>query len=172
IEAREVGRLVRPAERREWPEPGGEPRVEHIGVLLDGRAALRAGPGVLAVGPLMSVRAREHRDAMAPPQLPRDVPVADARHPVLERRPPPLRNDPKLAAMKRREHRFGERLHFHEPLVAEAGLDHRITPITAAHGVLVLLGFDEETFALELLDDLFSSFESIKTIEIRRHSGG
>src|SRR5207244_386508 len=43
IEALQVGRPVGPAERREGPQPGREPGVEHVGVLLDRAAALGAG---------------------------------------------------------------------------------------------------------------------------------
>ena len=41
VEAAEVGRVVRPAERRERPQPGAEPGVEDVGVLgeLGGRPA-------------------------------------------------------------------------------------------------------------------------------------
>src|SRR2546426_11053735 len=72
---------------------GREPRVEHVGVLLDRTAALGAGFRVLAVGPLAergAPGAGEHRDAMAPPQLSRDVPVPDVLHPVLIGRAPLL----------------------------------------------------------------------------------
>ena len=44
-----VARLLRPAQRRERQEAGGEPGVEHVGILLqDGSAAMRALGGGFA----------------------------------------------------------------------------------------------------------------------------
>src|SRR5439155_2286218 len=94
------------------------------------------------------------------------VPVPDVVHPVLERRVPALRHDVELTGPIPLHHALGERLHLHEPLVRQARLDHRVAPITAPHCVLVLLGFDEETFALELLCDALSGFEAVDADEI------
>ena len=53
IEAAQVGRVVRPAERAERPEPRAEPGVQHVGVLLElsrCRSARRSsGPRALTV---------------------------------------------------------------------------------------------------------------------------
>src|ERR1043166_9812479 len=84
-------------------------------------------------------RSGEHRDAMSPPQLARDVPVADVLHPVLEGRVPALRNDPEPCLAIRREHRLGERLHLHEPLIAQARLDDRVAAVAAPQRVAVWL---------------------------------
>src|SRR5204862_7211927 len=133
----------------------------------------RALLGIGARGPLMlALRAGEHRNPVTPPDLPRDVPVADALHPVVVRRAPALRHDLVRALAKLREDGLRQRLHFHEPLVAEPRLDHRVAPIAAPHGMPVRLGFDEETFALELLDDALASLEAIDTLELPRDTMG
>ena len=75
--------LVRPAERGDRPEPRREPRVEHVLVLAHRAAAVRALRDVVAahddVLRRIAVVAVPHRHAMSPPELPRDVPVANAR---------------------------------------------------------------------------------------------
>src|SRR5207253_1846399 len=84
-------RDVRPAERRERPEPRREPGIEHVRILFHRAAALGARGRVGPVGPLvLAFRASEHRDAVTPPQLAGDVPVPDVLHPVLERGAPAL----------------------------------------------------------------------------------
>ena len=76
VEAAEVGRVVRPAEGGERPDGGGEPGVEHVRVARElGRAALRAGVGLGLRDGRMTIRAVPGRDLVAPPNLPRDVPV-------------------------------------------------------------------------------------------------
>src|SRR4030095_6703966 len=82
VERAEVlGLLVRPAEGGEGPEPRREPRVEDVLVLTDGPAAARPLVQVEAarvdVLRRVAVVAVPHGDAMSPPQLTRDVPVAD-----------------------------------------------------------------------------------------------
>ena len=76
VEAPQVRRVVRPAERRERPERRREPRVEDVLVALElGRAALGAR---LRLGLGDGRRARRgstRRELVTPPELPRDVPV-------------------------------------------------------------------------------------------------
>ena len=63
------------------PEPAREPRVEHVFVLHDGAAAVGACGEILAarehVVGRVAVAAVPHRHAMSPPELARDVPVAN-----------------------------------------------------------------------------------------------
>src|SRR5690348_12116529 len=80
----EGGATFRPAKRRERPQTAAEPRVEHVVVLpndlLVPRLTLcvlpRQARKRLAVGGVV------HRDAVAPPELARDAPLADVLHPV------------------------------------------------------------------------------------------
>ena len=85
----QVGRVVRPAQRRERPQAAREPRVEDVSFLRSARrrggrrrrsarAASRVGHRHVPVGAVPG------RDAVAPPQLPADVPVVDVLHPVEE----------------------------------------------------------------------------------------
>ena len=75
VVAAQVGGVVGPAEGGERPETGGEPGVEHVGVLLDRPAAERAGGERLLLGDdrLAALLAVPDRDAVAPPELAGDA---------------------------------------------------------------------------------------------------
>src|SRR5690606_17373350 len=84
VVAAQVRRVVRPAQRGVRPQARGEPRVEGVLVLLEVRAvAPRAALGVLDRDDgLLAVAAVPDGDAVAPPDLAADAPVADVLHPV------------------------------------------------------------------------------------------
>src|SRR2546430_17470871 len=93
---------------RKRPQPRREPGIEHVGILLYRTAALGAGGRVGPGGPLvLAFDAGEYRNAVAPPQLAGDVPVADVLHPVLERGVPALGDDLGLV-VRSEERRVGE----------------------------------------------------------------
>ena len=171
IKALQIGRLIGPAERGERPEPGREPGVEHVRILLDWSAAFRAQLGVDTIGPLMPAGgAGEHRNPVSPPQLPRDVPIADVVHPVLERRAPAVGHDRELGLRVTRHHRLGERLHPHEPLIGQARLDDGVAAIAATHRVAMRLDLFEQSLLLEELDDCLSSLKPVAALERLRDS--
>ena len=145
VVAREVGGLLRPAQGRERPEPGAEPGVEHVLVLAQGGAAGGARGGVLPERLLeAALVAVPDRDAVPPPELARDVPVADAREPLLELDAAPLRDEADLALPVRLERGRGQRLHRHEPLVAQPRLDDRAAAVAVPHGVEAALDLLEQ----------------------------
>ena len=101
IKGAQVRRVVGPAQRRERPQPGAEPGVEHVGILLELPAAAvraflrRAGgharvlqrcPRANRAPASCAARAVPDRNAVAPPELARDAPVANICHPVEENR--------------------------------------------------------------------------------------
>ena len=82
VERAQVLGVVGPAERRERPERGREPRVEHVRRPRQlARAALGARVRLRLLDGDVPVRALPQRQLMPPPDLPRDVPVGR----VLER---------------------------------------------------------------------------------------
>ena len=95
VERRQILGLVGPAERRERPQPGAEPGVEHVGILLRSRrSAVGAGGRVFARhDDLVALVAMPRRNAMAPPELARDAPVADVVHPLVVGLRPVLGNE-------------------------------------------------------------------------------
>src|SRR5450756_3105535 len=72
VEGAQVGGIVRPAERGERPQAGGEPGVEDVGVL---RPPLR-GRFVGSDAAHLSVRAIKDWDPVPPPELAGDAPVS------------------------------------------------------------------------------------------------
>ena len=135
----EIGRVVGPAERGERPEAGAEPGVEDVGVLREFRAAaFRAfrghacGAGV-AVDDFdariergdhfLAVGAMPDGDAMAPPELARDAPVANIVEPVEQDGALIIGDDFDQPVEDGFFRGLGERLHFHEPLRGDARLD-------------------------------------------------
>src|SRR5205807_8986650 len=120
-----VPRALRPAERREGPERRAEPGVEDVG-LLDERGAATGGAlgRVLARDDGLAARlARPDGDAVAPPELARDAPVADVLHPREVRVLPLLRDEARPAVAHRGRRGERERLYPDEPLARDERLD-------------------------------------------------
>src|SRR6476661_5551342 len=108
IESLQIDRaLVRPAESREWPEPRREPRVEDVFILACRPSALWTLRDVITTdGDFTTSIAIPHRNAVPPPELARDVPVADTFEPVDVHGFPTLGHDPDFAIPDGLERRF------------------------------------------------------------------
>src|SRR5256886_4127344 len=144
---REVPRALRPAERRKGPERRAEPGVEDVG-LLDERGAPTGGAlgRVLARDDRLAARlARPDGDAVAPPELARDAPVADVLHPREVRVLPLLRDEARATVAHGRERRTRERLDLDEPLPRDERLDDGPAAVADADPVAVRLLALEET---------------------------
>src|SRR5581483_2846488 len=154
VVALELGRLLRPAERRERPERRREPRVEHVRVALElARSALRArgrrrpGAGEVPVG------ARPDRDLVAPPELARDAPVGRRlerldREPVLARRV-----EANAVGAERLDRRQPQLIHAAPPLRRHERLDAGVTAGTGADGVAIVLALLELVVLLQPGED-------------------
>ena len=100
-----------------------------------------AGPSVGRRDRDVAVRAVPGRDAVAPPQLARHVPVADVGQPVLPGLLEALREDPGPARSRvASSARSRERLGPDEPLGLEARLDDVVAALAAADDHLVRRG--------------------------------
>ena len=163
VELLELRRLIRPAERLERPEARAEPRVEHILILVDMMAsAVRARRQVRARDArLAAVIAVPGRDAVAPPELARDAPVADVLEPVDVRLREALRHELDAAVLDGLDSRLGKALHLDEPLLRDERLDRRMAARAVADGVLMLLDRDEHARLLELLDERLAAFVAV-----------
>ena len=153
IEAGQILGVVGPAQTGKGDQPGGEPGVQYVLVLVH----LAAAGGTH--GQVITAHRRErafldlaipHRYPVAPPELARDAPVADALQPCLVVVTPSLRNELERAVTVRVERRAREWRHANEPLVREPRLDHGVAPVTVTHGVPVRFHFFQETGGLEL----------------------
>src|SRR5439155_2694212 len=77
-------------------------------------------------------------DAVAPPQLTRDVPVPQVVHPLEVRVDPSFRRERDPPLLHGRPRRSLQARHLHEPLLAgEPGLDLRLAAVTATNRVEV-----------------------------------
>ena len=163
VEMLELRRLVRPAERLERPEARAEPRIEHVLVLMDVLAmAMRALREVRAADArLAAVVAVPRRDAVAPPELARNAPVADVLKPVDVDFREALRHELDAAVLDGFDGRFRERFHLDEPLLRDERLDRRMAARAMADSVLMVFDRDERTGFLEFLDERLAAFVAV-----------
>ena len=151
-----LGRLVRPAERRERPELRREPRVEDVLVLLQvggaalgTRGRLRLRDGEVAVG------AVPDRDPVPPPELARDAPRADRLHPAEVDVGVALRPEADAPVPDRLDRRRRELRHLAPPLERDQRLDPRAAARAVADRVAVRLrGLEELALAQDRDDSL------------------
>ena len=114
-------------------------------------AALR---GIFARNRNFAARpAMPHRNAMPPPQLPRDAPVADVVHPFEVGLGPVRGHEGDAAFFHGLDRRLGQRLHLHPPLLRNQRLDDRLAAMALA---------DAQPVRLDLLHQL-------ERFEIRHH---
>ena len=159
VERAQLRRVLGPAERRERPQPGGEPGVEDVGVLLPALALGRLDPAVdlLAAVP--------DGDPVAPPQLARDAPGADVLHPLEVAPPLALGADADAAVADDLERGLGELVHAAEPLQR----DQRLDPLAGAVGerdvVRVGLGARDPALLAQRLDHRLARLERGEALE-------
>ena len=145
------------------PQRRGEPCVEGVGILSErSAAALRAALGsFLCDHRFSAVRAVVRGDAVSPPKLTRDAPIADILHPVeivfLESLGDELY--PAVAHCVDRGTR--KRLHFDEPLKRSLRLDSGSAAVAGADIVNMILDGDKAALLLEIGDDLLSRLISV-----------
>ena len=154
IEAAQVLRVLRPAERGEWPEPGGEPGVEHVRVLGQRPVAtVRTRRRVLKVGDRVAVGAGPDRDPVPKPELTRDAPVPDVAHPAQILLGPSFRMEANLTLLGDVDGRAGKRFHPDPPLGRYQRFDHSAAAVTVPDRVAVGLYFLQRPLGLQHLDD-------------------
>ncbi len=158
-------RDVRPAEDRDRQQAGREPRVEHVGFLRNPVGpAMCAGRGIHARHRDLAARgAMPRRNAMAPPELPRDAPVMDVVHPLEVGLRVHLRREPDVAFLHRGDGLVSQRLNLDEPLHREPRLHHRLAAVAVAHVVGVLLHAGQQALCFEVVDNLLARDVAIET---------
>ena len=93
---------------------------------------------------------------MAPPQLPRDAPVVNVRHPVHVRLLVHGRRELDMPLFHGGDGFVGERLNFEEPLHGQPRLDHGAAALRGGDGKRVVLDLDQQAKCVEVGDDAFS----------------
>ena len=165
IERLQILRLIRPSERRERPQTGAEPGVEHILILPD--LAGRAFWAALNVGArndhLPAIVAIPCRNPVAPPQLPRDAPIANIAHP-LEIGVRPIGRHKFGTALFDCSYCFaGERFDLNEPLCRQQWFDHRMTALAMPHVVLERLDSSQQTPSFKIREHALPRFGEIES---------
>ena len=165
IESRQIGGDLRPSKDGKRQQPRREPGVEHVGFLRDLRAAaVPAGAGRLAGdSDLLARRAMPRRNAMAPPQLPRDAPVMDVPHPLEVGLAILVRTDLDVALLDSGDGLVGERLDLHEPLRRQPRLDNILRAVAPADAVGVFFDGDKEALRLKVGDNAGARLVAIKS---------
>ena len=110
--------ILRPAERGERPQGGGEPGIQRVLILMQvGAAAFRAYRRcTLGNGHLAAVITIISRNPVSPPELTGNAPVTDALKPVQIGLSEALRNEFKSAGFKCLYRRFRHLFHLDKPL--------------------------------------------------------
>ncbi len=158
-------------EHRNGPQPGREPGIQHVFVLLqvfglegrvDGLCGLqrRFRGGFHHVG---SVRQVPGRDALSPPQLAGDAPVASVLHPMTVGIHVFLGNELRATAFHRLQGGGGQLLHLQEPLGGKFRFDHRIRPLAVSHRRGVVFHLQQVAGFLQHLHDLLAGHETVLT---------
>ena len=156
---------VTPAQGAKGPKPGTEPGIEHIGVLVYFVAAARfALCRCLAVkGPLVSARiAIHHGDAVPPPELSRDTPVAQIAHPCVVAVDPMCGEELRFTAVNAFDGARGK-LFFDKPLLGDIGFDDIVAAVAVSHLVAMLLDLFDEAFLFKARYDLLARFQALKS---------
>ena len=154
VVALELRRRLGPAERRERPERGAEPGVEHVGVALErARAALGARLRRRPRAGQVPVGARPDRDLVAPPELPRDAPVGRLLEGLDREAVLALGVVADAPLAQRLDRRARELVHPAPPLGRDERLDPRVAALARPHRVAVGLALLELAALLEPGDD-------------------
>ncbi len=175
IVAREFGRLLGPAERRERPERRGEPCVEHVGIARERHVAaelrlrLRLGAGLVVVDEHGAVLGVPGGNLMAPPELARDAPGLDVLHPVEERLLLAFGHDLDAPVAHGIDRLGGQGLRVGVPLHGHIGLDRHPRAVAVRHGVRVRLDLLDEALGLERGHDALARLETVQPAERLGH---
>ena len=166
VEGRQFPGPLRPAQGRKGPQGRGEPGVEDVVLLLQaGGTALRATPGIGRLDDqLAAVAAGPGRDAVPPPDLAGDAPVADVVHPAVKGVVPGPGVDPDPSLAHRRHRLVGQGPDRDEPLHRSRRLDDRLAAVAEADGMVVVLDLVEQTQFLEIGHHLFAAGEAVKAL--------
>ena len=158
VEIAQIFRIVRPAEGRKRPQRRGEPGIEHVLVLMDATAALWAGGDVFAGnGDFAAVVAVESRDAVAPPELTGNAPVADVLHPVQIRLFKALGHEHELFVLRHFDGRLGQGLHLYKPLGRHQRLHVVMAAVAGADVVGKRLDLHQQAELFQLLHHGFAA---------------
>ncbi|MBT9163230.1 MAG: hypothetical protein DDT24_00134 [Chloroflexi bacterium] len=135
-----------------WPEGGAEPGVQYIRVLLHvRRAAMDTSVGVVhSHRRLPAILAVPDGEAMSPPELPADAPVADVLHPVEVYHGETLGDDLNAPVNHRFDRWSSQRRHLDKPLPGGQRLNHSSAALAMTYRVGVRFDLDQQPLFLQV----------------------
>ena len=105
------------------------------------------------------------RNAMAPPQLPRDAPGLDILEPLEMGLFPILRDEPRSAVAHGRERWRGQRLRIDIPLISEPRLDDNSGTISVRHHMNMCFNLVYEPPRLHHFNDALARLETVEIVQ-------
>ena len=162
-----------PSENRERPERTGKPRIERIRIAPNWGAAVPfpCDDERLVFGfgdDRQVVRRVPNGQLMAPPHLPRNVPVLDVFEREVERAPEALGDEANAPVAMGRKRRRRERLHLAKPLQREQRFDDGAAARTDRNGVAARDRRDERPGGFQVARDGRARLEAVETRVLRR----
>ena len=184
IPAPQIGTLlIRPAHGGERPKGAGEPGVQHVFILLNCGVGSVTAPGlVLGFGCIAGhhvgcVAAQpgagftHHKpgwNAMAPPQLTTDAPVADLGEPILVYLGPALGNKAGASLAQGGQAGIGQRFGAHKPLGGKQWLHRNFAPVRVGNSVAVIFHFHQGLFSGQGGHNGVPRLEALQATELSR----
>ena len=161
--------LLWPTQRAKGPQPAAVPGVQHVGVLFQRhrfavmRFGLHVGFTFIHGGKSVAIWPIPDGDAVSPPELTTDAPVANVFQPMEIDAVEARRHKLDLAAAHGFQRRFDQRLHFHKPLSTHQRFHNFATAFGARHAQRVWLGFDGKAGGFHVGPQLFTRFKAVQT---------
>ena len=166
VEIAKVFGVFGPTQGGEGPQGRGEPSIQGIGVLMQvGAAAFGANGYVIFLGhnDFITIIAIPNGQAVTPPKLTGNTPVADVFHPVIIGFFKPFGNNVGLFGTNRFNGRFCQGFHFHKPLVRNPRFHGGVATIAFPNVVLVGFHFQKEAACFQIFHNRFSGFKTVHT---------
>ena len=168
IELLQIRRFVGPAQSGERPQRRREPRVQDVGILLPtfGRCLVRAHAHLLTVRPVPD------RNAVAPPQLPRDAPVVHVVDPGEPARLQAGGMNHRVAVTYRVAGGLRQRFHANPPLQRQPRFDRLTAALRVADAVQIgTLLLDDPALGRQGFTHRDTGVEAVHAVELRSGVG-
>ncbi len=162
IELPQFHRVFRPAHSRKGPQGGAKPSIQHVRILLDSAAAMRTCRQIIPRNNgFATAFAVPSGNAMTPPNLPGNTPVANIFQPVQIRAAETLRHKLHPPVPHYFHRRFRQGLHFHKPLFRHQRLHNSAAALTMPYCMRMTFHFDQNAHLLEIRQEGLTALVTI-----------